>query len=221
MPFSKRIIMKKYTAIVLLLFSTTILRAQTFSEWFRQKKTQIKYLKEQILAFKVYGDYTRKGYEVAKNGLTFIQASKDGGFLQHYDYFTSLISVNPCIKAYWKVADMILLGRRILQIHQKQKQQIEKSGQFTAKEADYINTVFTDLLQECSAVLEELTRLTSDGTYEMKDNERLKRIDVLHADLQDQYAFAKHFESQAELFALQRLQESTNVSISRQLYGIH
>ncbi len=43
--------------------------AQTFAEWFSQKKTQRKYLLAQIAALNTYSNYLRTGYRVAKGGL--------------------------------------------------------------------------------------------------------------------------------------------------------
>lgn len=50
-------------------FSFQLAEAQTFDEWFRQKKTQKKYLVQQIAALKVYLGYLKEGYEIAQKGM--------------------------------------------------------------------------------------------------------------------------------------------------------
>src|SRR5260221_4860823 len=81
--------------------------AQTYDEWFRQKKTQKKYLLQQIAALQVYIDYAKKGYDIASKGLNTIRDIKNGDFNLHRDFFGSLKQVNPKIKKYAKVADII------------------------------------------------------------------------------------------------------------------
>ena len=49
-------------------FSFQAAKAQTFAEWFQQKKTQIKYLTEQIAALEQYGNYVKQGYRIAQGG---------------------------------------------------------------------------------------------------------------------------------------------------------
>ena len=76
------------------------------------------------------------------------------------------------------------------------------------------------MLQACSFDLEELKAVTTDGTIQMKDDERLKRIDDVYADMQDKYAFAKYFNSSVQTLALSRAKNVNDVNASRLLYGI-
>src|SRR5690606_229293 len=101
--------MKKLLAIAIVLFCSENLSAQTFAEWFQQKSTQKKYLVQQIAALQLYSGYLSKGYSIAKNGLNTIKSIKDGDILQHDNYFNSLTTVNPQIKRYQKVADILAL----------------------------------------------------------------------------------------------------------------
>ncbi|ULT42931.1 conjugal transfer protein TraI [Niabella defluvii] len=76
MDFLKSERMKKILLFLLLVVSAgSNLQAQTFAEWFQQKKTQKKYLLQQIAALQVYIGYAKKGYNIAKDGLNTI-----GGF---------------------------------------------------------------------------------------------------------------------------------------------
>jgi hypothetical protein len=73
--------MKKYIgAVILGLIIGSTACAQTANEWFKQKKTQTKYLIEQIAALNVYLKTAKKGYDIAQRGLTLIGDIKDGSF---------------------------------------------------------------------------------------------------------------------------------------------
>ncbi|WP_074418231.1 TerB family tellurite resistance protein [Sediminibacterium sp.] len=213
--------MKKVLVLLLLFVSATgSLQAQTFAEWFQQKKTQKKYLLQQIAALQVYIGYAQKGYKIAKEGLTTISGFTKGEFNLHGDYFNSLKTVNPKVRKYVKVADIISLQVKIVQDYNRTYGKLAKSDAFSSEEQDYIRRVFGRLLNDCEQTLDALIAVTTDGKLEMKDNERMKRIDQLYTDMQDKYTFSKSFSNDASLIAAARIKEQTEIQTSRALQGI-
>lgn len=211
--------MKKTLTLLLVVIAFSV-HAQNLQEWTQQKKTQIKYLVNQIAALQIYITYVEKGYAIAKNGLNAIHNIKNRDYSLHDEYFTSLKNVNPKIKSYWKVADIIALQIKIVQAYHKQRNTIPQSGQFTQDEISYCNKVFTNLLNGCTDIIDQLILLTTDGSTQMKDDERIKRIDALHADMKDKYVFVQHFTSEANVLAVQRLLDANDVRTSRALLNI-
>ena len=57
--------MKIMATIACIILSTNIGHSQKWDEWFKQKKTQKKYLIQQIAALKVYLGYLKEGYDIA------------------------------------------------------------------------------------------------------------------------------------------------------------
>lgn len=213
--------MKKYLIILLLLIRFgPIANAQTFSEWFKQKKTQKKYLIQQIAALQVYIGYLQKGYKVAKQGLNAISDFKNGEFNLHKNYFSSLENVNPSVKNYVKVAGIMALQVEIAKIYRKTYRQVRECRSFTGDEISYIHRVFVRLLDNCTGITHELITLTSSGELEMKDDERLKRIDQLYDDMQDNYTFSQSFSNQAMVLAAARAKHRNDIRVSRALNGI-
>ena len=212
----------KKTLLMLLLFLSAAgsVQAQTFSEWFRQKKTQKKYLLQQIAALQVYIEYAQKGYKIAKEGLTTIGGFTKGEFNLHGDYFNSLKMVNPEIKQYAKVADIIAMQLKIVQDYNRSYGQISRSNAFNADELDYFRSVFSRLLDGCEETLDELIAVTTNGKLEMKDDERMARIDKLYLDMQDKYTFSQSFSNDAKTLAAARAKENTDAQTSRALQGI-
>ena len=79
MAFLKIYDMKKMTLLLILFISFgQLLQAQTFAEWFQQKKTQKKYLVKKIAALQVYIEFAEKGYKIAKEGLNTIGVFTSG-----------------------------------------------------------------------------------------------------------------------------------------------
>lgn len=209
--------MKKMIIAGVWLFVAGIANAQTFEEWFRQKETQINYLKEQIGALKAYGEVVNKGYDIAHHGLTNIFDSKDDEYRIHNSYFISLWKVKPGIKTYSKVTAIF-----------KMKADIEKQYRFIKspppvlndKEKEYINTVFLNLLDNCNDLTQELEMVTTDDHLQLKDDERIDRIHKLYLQMQDLYEFSRSFSSQVKLLVINRLKESSENGQLSRLYEI-
>jgi hypothetical protein len=196
------------------------LKAQTFAEWFQQKKTQKKYLVQQIAALQVYIGYAQKGYKIAKEGLNTIGGFTRGEFNLHTDYFNSLKSVNPEVRRYVKVAEIIALQVKIIQNYNRTCRQLNSSDAFSGDELAYIGRVYSRLLDDCDKTLDELITITTDGKLEMKDDERIERIDKLYLDMQDKFTFSQSFSNDAKSLAASRLKDKSDVQTSRVLQGI-
>lgn len=221
MDFLKSTRMKKIILFLILFVSAGgSLKAQTFAEWFQQKKTQKKYLIQQIAALQVYIGYAKKGYTIAKEGLTTIGGFTRGEFILHTDYFNSLKSVNPEIKRYARVADIVALQLKIVQNYNRTYRRLNGSDALSNDELAYIRRVFSRLLDDCDKTLDELITITTDGKMEMKDDERMKRIDMLYLDMQDKFTFSQSFSNDAVSLAASRLKEKIDVRTSRVLHGI-
>ena len=173
MDFLNSISMKKMLLFLLILVSIAgSLKAQTFAEWFQQKKTQKKYLLQQIAALQIYIGYAQKGYQIAKEGLTTIGGFTRGEFNLHADYFNSLKVVNPEIKHYAKVAEIIGLQVKIVQNYNSTYRKLQSTDAFSNDELNYIRSAFSNLLDDCEKTLDELIAVTTDGKLETKDDSK-------------------------------------------------
>lgn len=202
------------------LFAFLSTNAQTANEWLNQKSTQKKYLLQQIAALKVYLGYAKKGYSIVTSGVNTIRNIKNGDLNLHRDFFNRLKNVNPSISKYAKVADIIAYQVKIIKQTKITLQQIRETKQFTEAELGHCKQVFDNLLDECIKTVEELMLVTTSGKLEMKDDERLKRIDGLYADVQDKYSFACSFSEDMGLLAVQRLGEQMEINRSKLINGI-
>jgi hypothetical protein len=70
-------------------------------------------------------------------------------------------------------------------------------------------------------VAEDITELTSimaDGQLQMKDNERINRIDQLYTGMTGKYEFLYSFGDQVQLQSVQRQQELQELNTIQKLY---
>ena len=211
--------MKTIIVIVMVCLSMSA-EAQTWDEWVNQKKTKLKYIAQQIAAFEVYADYLKKGYDIMEEGWSAVNDIKHGDYDLHNSYFNSLMLVNNSIENYKTVDSITSIQMQILLVNDVLTKFTQTSDYLQSDEKEYTSKVMSNLLQKCSLDLEELKTFTTDSTIQMKDDERLKRIDDLYADMQDKYAFAKYFNSSVQTLALSRAKNVNDVNASKLLYGI-
>lgn len=209
--------MKKGLFVFLLMGLFQFGHAQTFEEWTQQKKKQIEYMVQQIVALQVYIGYVQKGYKIVDQGLTTIGKIKNGDFNLHRDFFDALKDVNPRIRNSAQVADIIALQVSIIRMQKKNIEPVKKSDQLTIKEQDYIIRVYMRLLEQTADNIEELTKLLTANNYSLSDDERIKRIGLLHTDMQDKYGFVKWFTDQTNMLIGGRKNERRDAGIGRSL----
>jgi hypothetical protein len=202
--------MKKILITITLLSSVHFLQAQTFSEWFRQKKTQIKYLIQQIAADEVFLNELKKGYSIAQNGLSFIGDMKKGEFDLHTTYFNSLKAVSPTIAKYSRINDIISYQHAIMENFKK----ILQAKNISQSEINYMNVVYNNMSSDCNKSLDELIDVVTDDIYTMKDDQRIKRIDAIYCDMKDKYAFTQSFTSEALLLSAERQNATHDINES-------
>jgi hypothetical protein len=185
-----------------------------------QEKQREELLK-QIAAFKVYIEYAQKGYSIAKKGLNTISDFKRGELDLHVDYFNSLNLINPQIKNYAKVAQIIALQVKILNSCNRTIRQINQNDLFHGNEVAYIKRVLERLITDCDTAVDELIAVLTQGKLEMKDDERLERIDKLYQNMQENYSFCEDFSNQTRMMSFSRSAESKDVKTSRALQGVN
>jgi len=182
---------------------------------------QQRMLLQQIAALQVYIGYAQKGYSVVKKGLNTVGDFKRGEFNLHTDYLNSLKAVNPKVKKYAKVAEIIALQLKITKSYKSLYQQIRQDDLFYGDEIDYIKRVFERVLENCDDNLDELLNVVTDGKLEMKDNERITRIDIIYQNMLNNYTFSESFSNQTKLMALSKAKELKEAKTSRVLHGIN
>jgi hypothetical protein len=209
--------MNKIILIFALSFIVHVSNAQTFNEWFRQKKTQKKYLLQQIAALKVYLDYLKKGYKIVDKGLTVVGDIKQGKFDLDIEYLESLKNVNSAVSGSAKAATIVAYQRMIMVEFKKLKDFSSGSDLFTNEEKRYVESVYSNMLRESEMSLDELGRVLSNSDFEMKDDERVKRVDALYVDMKDKYGFTKSFSNSTKVLMTQRSKDQNEVLVQERL----
>ncbi len=205
--------------MMFLLFFHHRLKAQTFSEFFSQRKTQKKYLLEQIAALKVYTGYLTKTYHIAKQGLGLINTIKAGEFGLHAIFFSRLKYVSPGIRHYTRITDILAMHYYIVSTSRNAVKQVRSSGYMQNHEQQYVSDVWNSLLEGCSENLNSLSILLTDGGLELKDDERFRRVDELYSNVLERYLFAQRFTADICRVIVERKKLSLSTMQIKSWYG--
>jgi hypothetical protein len=186
---------------------------QTYAEFFRQKKTQEKYLLKQLAYLKLYAGYLKKGYDVVSYGLGTIKGFTSGEFGLHEAFFGSLALVNPVIKNDYRVLEIASMQGKISKAFVLMGR-LDLDGSNLA----YIHSVHDGVIEECNKDLDELLLVVSASSLEISDQERLSRLAKVHNSMSEKLEFVSGFY--VEVLSLSQSQVDGDKAIQklRRLY---
>lgn len=205
-------------AVALCLAVSQVSSAQTWDEWFKQDKTQIKYLTRQIAKLQFYLNHVKKGYIIIQKGTALISDIKKGDFNLHNSFFNGLQVVNPAIKKYARIGDILLMQAEVMSAYRKFYGSFKEKKIFSDPELDHLYRVFTSLLDDVASDIEMLTILISDRNLEMSDDERITQIDKLYHRMGAKRDMLLSFCRKIELQSLQRQRELFEIEALKKLY---
>lgn len=191
-----------------------------FNQSMSGQAKQRKELILQIAALQVYIDYAKKGYSAVSKGLNFIGDARKGEVNLHGDYFTSLLKINPKVRNYYKTAEIISMQFKIMKLCRKTLADLKTADLFYGNELDYIERSFEKLLWSCNQTLDQLLVITTDAELELKDDQRLERIDLLHKTMREDYNFCLSFSNEARLLSISRTADKEDSKGLSELYGL-
>ncbi len=205
--------------LILLLLTATAAqsKAQTFAEWFSQKKTLIKYLTQQIAALESVESDVKKGYSIATGGLGNIGSITGAEYQLHQNYFSSLKAVNPAVK---NDPDLAAISGYTQAISTNFNSLSNLNGLDDATRT-YVRQVTDQVLQDCNEELDQLKPVVSDGQIQMTDQERLTKLHEIYGRIKDNYVFTQHFCNTVKILQQQKSQDAQNTQTLKQYYGIN
>lgn len=212
--------MKSVFFLLVFVSVSMTLQAQTWDEWFRQKKTQIQYLTQQIAGLQVYSGYLNQGYKIAKSGLNKIGKIKDGEFSLHQSFIASLSKVNPHIQSDYRIAGIISLQLDISQQYHSCLKITTNNHLISNEEVQYIHLVLDELMSRCAREISDLISIINDNQLQLSDDERLKRIEVIYDDMKDKSQFSQSFTSDVNHLSINRQKVLYEVQTAKQMFNL-
>ena len=215
--------MKKIVSLFALSWSISIqANAQNAAEWLQQKRTQKRYLLEQILASAVYQDYLKNGYQVLHNGLMLIGNWRIAELDLHRSFYDAAAQglrggIPP---------DRIARFNRLLGAQRDQLaslSQLCRSGSWVnPQEQRYVWGLLGRIPQQLAPYGATFQELSRAGARALNDAQRLTAIDSLLNEFQADLSVLAHFHSELRVLLRQRMaeqQDARRVGILHQRGG--
>lgn len=160
------------------------------------------------------------GYTIITNGYNAVRDISQGNFSLHQTFLDGLMAVNPTVRQYRRVAEIIGQQQTILSEYSRSYNLFVSSGQFTASEIDYISRIYSQLFTQSLQNLQELTMVVTAGQVRMNDAERLKSIDRIYEDMTVKLMFLRGFNKQTTSLQNLRIHEKENQEMLKTIYGL-
>jgi hypothetical protein len=160
----------------------------------------------------------KEGYQIVSKGYNSVKNIASGNFSLHETFLDGLMVVNPEIKKYKRVADIISYQKQIISEYKAAYSRFVRSETFNASELSYLGRVYKQLADQSLDNIEELTTIITSSNLRMSDDERLQAIDRIFEDTEDKLSFLRNFNKQASILSLQRKKEKADIASASQYF---
>lgn len=185
-----------------------------------QEAVQLVLNYEKLLQLEEILDNMYKGYKILSDGYNAIKNIAEGNFNPHQVFLNGLYAVNPTVKNYARVADIVTYQQLLVRRYKKAYTQFSNNEHLTASEIKYIEKVYSSLIDESLRNLDELLMVVTASKLRMSDEERLKSIDRIYYDIEDKVIFLTDFNNSTQLLLMQRQAAKSDVNNLGKLYEV-
>ncbi len=135
-------------------------------------------------------------------------------------YYRQLWKVKLIITYYSEMHDIAEKQVKLVQAYQSAWELLRQDTHFTQAELDYMEEVYSGILEETAQNIDLLFLVAHSFTTRMSDAERLQLIDEVNHKVDQNYSALILFNQQNMIMRLQRAKTGNNLKAMRQLYGI-
>lgn len=160
----------------------------------------------------------KKGYTALSTGYNAVKDIASGNFSLHAFFLDGLMLVNPEIKKYCRVLDILSDQKQIISEYKNAFSKFSASGNFSPSELDYMGRVYKNLFALSMDNLDELLTVITAGTLRMSDQERLAAIDRIYLKVKDKLVFLRSFNAQSLGLSMQREKQKMELKSVSDLY---
>nr|WP_121271736.1 TerB family tellurite resistance protein [Pedobacter schmidteae] len=160
----------------------------------------------------------KRGYEVVSKGYNTVKNIAEGNFSLHEVFIDGLMLVSPQVRKYRKVADIVSMQADLVSEYKGAFKRFGSGGNFSVSELEYLGKVYGQLLDQSVDNLDQLVMVITAGKLRMSDEERLRVIDRVFAELEDKLVFLRSFNRETGLLNLQRSREKAELGGMTRFY---
>ncbi|SDE88361.1 hypothetical protein SAMN05216464_110177 [Mucilaginibacter pineti] len=176
---------------------------------------------EKLSQYKQILNDMKTGYQVLNKGYSTIKDISQGNFSMHQLFLDGLWSVSPTVMQYGRIADIVSNQVRLVKEYKNAFNRFKSSGFFKLDEISYMETVYDNLFNQSLHNLDALANVITANKLRMSDDERIKAIDRINADMEDKLQFLRTFNNSTTALAIQRQKAQNEITAIKGLHGIN
>jgi hypothetical protein len=161
----------------------------------------------------------KRGYEVVSRGYNTVKDIAEGNFSLHEVFLDAMMLVSPEVRKYHRIVDIINAQSDLVSEYKAAFKRFSAGGNFSIAELEYLAKVYGQLFNQSIDNLDQLAMVITAGKLRMSDDERLRVIDHVFAQVQDKLLFLRSFDQQTGILNAQREKEKMEVSAAKRLYN--
>jgi predicted transcriptional regulator YheO len=135
-------------------------------------------------------------------------------------YFDELWKVKNSISSYQALRDIIKKQVQLVQEYSKAFNLSKRDKNFTADELDYMQKVYTGILDESLKNIDQIQLVINAFATQMTD---ARRLDIIHNagnNIEQNITDLRQFNQQNIIISLQRSKEKNDIDVVKKLYGL-
>jgi hypothetical protein len=136
------------------------------------------------------------------------------------DYFDELSKVKAAIATYHRVKDIIDKQTALVNEYHSAWNLFRQDENFTADELNYMENVYTGILNESIKNLNQVFIVINAFTTKMTDEKRIEIINHAAELVEDNLADLRQFNDQNKMLSFQRAAEKGDIDTVKKLYGL-
>ncbi len=207
----------KQLLILLVMLGLLQLKTQAQADELTQLSLNLTKLKQ----FKKTLQNLYNGYAIVSDGYTKIKGVTEGTYSLHQVFLDGLMIVSPGVKKYVKVAEIISLQNQLVNGYKSTLNNLKASNVFSAKEIEYMTSVYGNVVNKSLEHLEELLLVITSSRLRMSDDERISAIDRIYKDMKEKWTFLQAFNNSNNLLGVQRQRQQANDQKLQSLYDVN
>ena len=137
------------------------------------------------------------------------------------DYYEELWKVKQAIATYRQVREIITLQAALVSEYRRAYGLFRQDGNLSPGELDYLYRVYAGILSESMHHLDQALLVTSSFATQMRDGERLSRLEEAASGIRQNYSDLRRFNASQLQLCLQRARERGDLEAMQRLYGIN
>ncbi len=139
---------------------------------------------------------------------------------QYQQYFDELHKVKSLISYYQRIRDIMNMQLRIVEEYKRSWKIISNDKHFSARELEYMGSIYAGILSETVKNIEELSLVISSFKTQMSDAKRLEIISKVTDNVQGNYSDLKSFTQKNGTLSLLRAKSEIDIRNIKIWYGL-